>query len=149
MMLMLRSLLAERFRLTVRWETKLRAAYIIMVAKGGPKFGPNFQRIKEGDSFPPDEGRIQLGGSFKNFAFLLRANMRSYDPATGTVVRDTEIPPVVDHTGLAGEYSILVSYNTHEDWPSILEHQLGLKLDLRKEPVEVLIVDHATKPSGN
>jgi uncharacterized protein (TIGR03435 family) len=55
----------------------------------------------------------------------------------------------VDHTGLTGVYSILVSYGTHEEWPWILDHQLGLKLDLRKEPIEVMVIDHAAKPSQN
>jgi uncharacterized protein (TIGR03435 family) len=147
--LMLRSLLADRFQLTLHREILTQAVYVLTVAKGGPKFGPYFQRMKEGDPFPPDGGRIQVGGSLKNFAFLLRSNMRLYDPSTGPVARGSDVPPILDHTGLSGEYSILLSYDTHEDWQAILEHQLGLKLDLHKEPVEALIVNHVAKPSGN
>ena len=149
MLLMLRSLLADRFQLTTHRETRTLATYVITVAKGGPKFGPYFHPLKEGAPFPPDEGRMQLGGDLTHFAVLLRANMRMFDPSTGPIVPAADNPPVLDRTGLKGEYSILVSTDTHEEWPAILERQLGLKLELRKEPVDVVIVDHASKPSAN
>lgn len=150
MMPMLRSLLVDRFQLTTRRETTTLPVYVITVAKGGPKFGPYFQRMKEGDPYPPpDQKRLQLGGSIKNFAFLLRANMRIFDPATGPVVPPADVPPILDRTGLDGEYNILISYDAQEDWPTLLERQLGLKLEARKEPVELLVVDHAAKPSEN
>ncbi len=150
MLLMLRSLLADRFQLTTHRETRTLATYVITVAKGGPKFGPYFHPLKEGAPFPPDEGRMQLGGDLTHFAFLLRANMRIFDPSGGRPnFPAADIPPVLDRTGLTGEYSILVSLDTREEWPAILERQLGLKLELRKEPVDVMIVDHASKPSAN
>jgi uncharacterized protein (TIGR03435 family) len=144
MMLMLRSLLADRFQLATHRETKSLAVYVLTVAKGGPKFGPYFQRLKDGDPFPPAQGRLQLGGDLKNVIFVLRQNMRLFDPSTYD-----DVPPILDRTGLEGEYSILMSYDTHDDWPALLEHQFGLKLEPRKEPIEILIIDHAAKPSGN
>jgi uncharacterized protein (TIGR03435 family) len=149
MMLMLRSLLADRFQLALHRETKTIAVYVLSLAKGGPKFGPYFQRLKEGGPFPPDQGRIQLGGYLKNFVFALRSNMRMFDPATGPIVPSADVPPILDRTGLDGEYSMLVSYDAHEDWPTLLEHQLGFRLEPHKEPVEILMVDHAARPSGN
>jgi uncharacterized protein (TIGR03435 family) len=146
---MLRALLADRFHLAIHRQTKTFPVYVLTVAKGGPKFGPYFQTLKDGDPFPPDQKRLQLGGSLKDFTLSLRRNMKMFDPATGPVAPGTDIPPILDQTGLTGEYSILVSYDSHEDWAGILEHQLGLKLDLRKEPVEFVIVDHAEKPSAN
>jgi uncharacterized protein (TIGR03435 family) len=149
MMLMLRSLLADRFQLATHRETKTLAVYVLTVAKGGPKFGPYFQRLKAGDPFPPAQGRLLLGGDLKNVIFGLRQNMRMFDPSTGPIVPYADVPPILDRTGLDGEYSILMSYDTHDDWPTQLEHQFGLKLEPRKEPTEILIVDHAAKPSGN
>ena len=40
---------------------------------------------------------------------------------------------------MAGETSIV----------SVMERQLGLKLELRKAAAEVLVIDHAEKASGN
>jgi len=149
MLLMLRSLLATRFQLSIRREMRPKGVYLLTLAKGGPKLGPYFHRIGEGDQFPPDDGRLQLGGSMGNFIFLLQRNMQSYDPSTGPIYPPIDIPPILDRTGLTGEYSILVSRASHEGWPALLEHQLGLKLELRREPVEMLIVERAAKPTAN
>jgi uncharacterized protein (TIGR03435 family) len=139
MLLMLRSLLAERFHLSIRREVRPKGVYLLTLAKGGPKLGPYFHRIAEGEQYPPADGRLQLGGPMSMFVFLLQRNMQS--PA--------DSPPILDRTGLTGAYSILVSNNGREDWPALLEDQLGLKLELRKEPMEMLIVEHAAKPTAN
>jgi uncharacterized protein (TIGR03435 family) len=69
--------------------------------------------------------------------------------------------PVVDKTGLAGTYNIKLTYTpnlgANRDSPDLsdinvfqaVEEQLGLKLEARKEPVEILVVDRVEKPSGN
>jgi uncharacterized protein (TIGR03435 family) len=70
--------------------------------------------------------------------------------------------PIVDKTGLSGTYSIKLTYtpNTRanrESEPDLsditvfqaVEEQLGLKLEARKEPIPVLVVDRVEKPSGN
>jgi uncharacterized protein (TIGR03435 family) len=61
--------------------------------------------------------------------------------------------PVLDKTGLAGFYEFKLEWapeNSPESatGPSIftaVQEQLGLKLEWRKGPVEVLVVDHAEK----
>jgi uncharacterized protein (TIGR03435 family) len=66
---------------------------------------------------------------------------------------------VVNRTDLAGEFDFDVKYppvdnnafgNTSS--PSIftvLQEQVGLKLEATKEPVEVLVIDRAEKPDSN
>jgi uncharacterized protein (TIGR03435 family) len=57
--------------------------------------------------------------------------------------------PVVDFTGLAGRFDLTLDWGP-VDGPSIfsaMEEQLGLRLEARKMPLEVLIVDHASKTS--
>jgi uncharacterized protein (TIGR03435 family) len=62
--------------------------------------------------------------------------------------------PVVDRTGLAGTYGIELEFSTREgdDRPSIftaLQEQLGLRLDAGKAGIEMLVIDHIERPSGN
>ena len=68
--------------------------------------------------------------------------------------------PVTDETGLAGDYDFTLEFTPEAALMSgksaglslftALESQLGLKLDAKKGPVDVLIVDHAQKtPTEN
>jgi uncharacterized protein (TIGR03435 family) len=70
---------------------------------------------------------------------------------------------VIDRTGFLGTFDVDLKWNPDEtaadvtaapssDSPSIftaLQEQLGLKLDSAKGPVEVLVIDHADRPSEN
>lgn len=69
--------------------------------------------------------------------------------------------PVIDKTGLTGKYDFTVDFSGYitkdmreEDVPGIamsaLPELLGLKLESKKSPVEMLIVDHMEKaPTEN
>lgn len=64
--------------------------------------------------------------------------------------------PVVDRTGSAGTFGIELKSapaaardaDTAE-LSTIIEGQLGLKLKSAKAPIEILVNDHAGKPTGN
>ena len=63
---------------------------------------------------------------------------------------------VTDGTGLPGHYDFVLHWdpNQQEDStePSLfaaLHEQLGLKLESRKGPMQVLVIDSAAKPSEN
>ena len=151
---MLRTLLADRFQLRLHHETRSIEFNVLTVAKGGPRLGPQFHRLEDGQTLT--DGRdanlnkgIPMGGTIKQFAFLLQQNMRVFDPAEGGGAAHQDVAPVLDQTGLSGEYDILLKTDVHEDWPALLEHQLGLALHLRKVPTDILIVDSAVKPSAN
>jgi uncharacterized protein (TIGR03435 family) len=65
--------------------------------------------------------------------------------------------PVVDRTAVAGTFDIDLTYardgDTDSPLPSIftaLQEQLGLRLEPRKVPVEILVIDHIEKvPTDN
>jgi bla regulator protein BlaR1 len=70
---------------------------------------------------------------------------------------------VVDETGLRGKYSFVLNEVSDRPGPlqgtgeldaplslfTVLPEQLGLRLKLKKVPVQVLVVDHAELPSAN
>ena len=65
---------------------------------------------------------------------------------------------VADETGLAGDFDFELTWES-DDPPlappdpalvaAVFQEQLGLKLEKRKRPVEILVVDHVEKPSEN
>jgi uncharacterized protein (TIGR03435 family) len=59
--------------------------------------------------------------------------------------------PVFDMTGLTGVFDIIFDVDTDSGRSifTALQEQLGLKLEARKAPVEILVIEHATKPSNN
>jgi uncharacterized protein (TIGR03435 family) len=166
---MLQNLLTERLALQVHRETKEMTVYSLEIAKGGPKF----QEYKDGDplppgpansdgypSLPPEGGMSCVGG----MGCVLRAHI-----GMETLAKRLENlvgRPVHDETGLKGKYN-LSSHWGHQtaessgdgapDLPSFaaglftaLQSQLGVKLESKKGPVEMLVVDHAERvPTEN
>jgi uncharacterized protein (TIGR03435 family) len=150
--LMLQTLLADRFGLKLHKEPRVMPVYALTLAKGGPKFQES-----------PTEGTFALD---QTGAFMLAAHhARMSDLAQGISAEAGR--PVVDETGLKGRYEIrmdLAAYATRTangstnpgqfDMMSILfnglQDLLGLKLESRKQSVDVLVIDHAEKsPTEN
>jgi uncharacterized protein (TIGR03435 family) len=148
--LMLQALLANRFKLTLHREEKVMPTYVLVVAKNGPKFHQS-----EG------EGKSSLKGSKAGVVNAEKTSMTQLADILAQPLRC----PITDMTGLKGLYDFtvdLTSYIPTEFKPgdpppdivgiamSVLQDQLGLKLEAKKVPVEILIVDHADKvPSEN
>jgi len=69
--------------------------------------------------------------------------------------------PVVDQTGLKDRFDFTVDYEANTDEPgpfaavvgpglfTALQDQAGLRLEARKDLVDVLVIDHAERPSQN
>ncbi|HTB10249.1 MAG TPA: TIGR03435 family protein [Bryobacteraceae bacterium] len=147
---MLRNLLADRFQLKSRLETREKPVYALLVAKNGPKLHP----ANNGDpSFGPAGGELV----FRNFSMADLADRLSARPFKLEL-------PVLDRTGLEGRFDFALKLATNPDelkhtlegmeqGPSIFvffQDQLGLKLESRKGPVEILTVESVEKiPSSN
>jgi uncharacterized protein (TIGR03435 family) len=140
---MLQALLADRFKLRVHYESKIQSVDQLIIAKSGPKLKqwPADQKPR-GISWGDNRIRVQ-GAGMDRLAFCLS---------------DVLGRPVVDKTGLTGNYNIDLKWTPDDQQakpdagPTLttaLEEQLGLKLDSAKGPVNTLVVDHVEKPSEN
>jgi uncharacterized protein (TIGR03435 family) len=142
-LLMLQSLLADRFQLRIHHETAEHPVYELVIAKGGFKLKES-QSGKTGGRV--GNGQIQyMSSPISSLAFTL-----SNDEAVGRLV--------LDKTGLTGHYDITLRWTpddrhgSEDTEPSIftaLDEQLGLKLVPAKAPVDTIVVDHAALPSQN
>jgi uncharacterized protein (TIGR03435 family) len=140
---MMQSMLVERFRLAVHRERKTMGVYGLVVSKGGIKFreAPPGGRSSSNSNNTHYTGS---GVSMQEFAAFLSQNTDA---------------PVLDFTGLKGVYDLKLDWQGREEQtdapagPGIaeaVEDQLGLRMERRKAPVEILAVDHIEKtPTEN
>lgn len=151
--LMLRALLAERFKLVLHREQKPVVHFELVVAKNGPKLRP-----AETDAEP--SRMTYRPGIIASAQFPLSSLAELITRQMHTLV--------VDGTGLKGLFDIRLEF---EPDPALLERpegqqvgqighgpsiftavqeQLGLRLESRKTPVEMIVVDRAEKtPAEN
>ncbi len=142
---MLQPLLADRFKLKVRRETRQLPQYELAIAKGGPKL----HQVRDGDPNEPRPG-THIGRGLIDAHGITGAEFAGW-------LRGELGLPVIDRTGLTGRYDLKVEWAPDIDsppdvgGPSIFSaiQELGLKLDAIKGPVEVLVIDHVEKPSEN
>jgi len=146
MKMMLRALLAERFKLSFHRENRELSSYALVVAKGGHKM---HEVAGDGKSSRENTANSTIAKSI---------TMREFaDFLSGPVQR-----PVVDKTGLTGKYDFVLDFTSYlpADMETMrpnatnilmvaLPGELGLRLEPQKEMVEVLVVDHVEKLSEN
>ena len=175
MMLATRALLADRFKLSTHSETQDLEAYRLEMAREDRRPGPALKRstydctgfvraqdeAAKGGPPAPDPntpehmvcgmrvsvGRIQFGG-------------RPLSVLLNTLTAMTQ-RRVVDGTGLSGEWEFDITFNppapppgvevppANLDTPSlftVLQEQLGLKLQSTRVPMTVMVVDRVERP---
>jgi uncharacterized protein (TIGR03435 family) len=142
---MLRSMLADRFRLKVHHETRELPVYALVQAKSGFK-------LKQA------QGAENLYGMFTNRGLI---SIRGGPIGARFIVGLSNFVGriVVDRTGLTGYYDITLKWtpdgsqtsdpNAPPDLFTALEEQLGLKLVATRAPVDVLVIDHVERPTEN
>jgi uncharacterized protein (TIGR03435 family) len=167
---MLQNLLADRFHLAAHREKKDMLAYELTVARNGPKFheGVSHEEPKPADGSP-------LKHDKDGFPILPPGTSMALGNGHGRMRSDNQpiawfahmlsqqlAGPVVDSTGLQAKYDFTVSWAFKDGagvsdlelfQPALIEavqSQLGLKLEKKKMPVEVLVIDHLEKtPTAN
>ena len=145
---MLQALLGERFALKVHQETRTMPVYALVVAKGGPKFGPSQINGTTIDSTYTNGTTLTVRGSDHTLRLLAEQLSRTL----GRVV--------IDKKGVDGRFDLTLRYTDDAMYPgpestsaasvfTALEEQLGLKLEPDKGPVVILVVDQIQLPSEN
>lgn len=163
---MLRNLLIGRFALAAHLESRATARYELAVAKSGPKLRRSVDRPPAQE--PPSRARSagldadgfpKLGApSGEPEILTIQGRTRMFFPSTtmGDLAEELSIKltrPVIDVTGLKGEYDIGMYWSDDDAGPSLtkaLRDQLGLQLVEKKGPVDFLVVQHVEKlPTEN
>jgi len=173
--LMLRTLLADRFKLVIRNETREMPIYALSIARADGRLGPQlrssntdcaaiFSAAKaRGEAPPPTtNGRPTCGTR------TTRGNMMTTGVAMSDLARNLAPlagRPVVDKIGLSGEFDLDLKW-TPEQGPAgpegtqsqtapssdsvslftAVQEQLGLKLDAQRGPVDVVVIESAERP---
>ena len=148
---MLQTLLAERLKVVLHHEPRELSYLALVVNKNGPK-------MRQVDA-------TAAGGAGGNSAIRGRiAGSRIAMQGLATLLSRFERETVVDMTGLPGLFELKLEWTPDDgppllvdgvavDGPSLptaLREQLGLRLEPRKGPLDVLVVDHAEMtPSEN
>ena len=138
---MLQTLLAERFHLKLHHETRSLQGYAIVVAKDGLKMKPSAPGTRGHTNDNPGSV-VSTGAPISRLALKLSVLLKV---------------PVVDETGVNGSFDFTLHWIPDgapdpTAGPSLftaIQEQLGLRLEGRKVPVDMLVVDSAEPPSAN
>jgi uncharacterized protein (TIGR03435 family) len=165
--MMLRTLLAERFKLKIRVENQPRPVYALVLAEAGGAPGPQLRK-SDLDVLATMKTVIAGGRAEKAMGIasypgrMVGSSIAT--PSLASILSGIVDRPVIDRTGLAGFYDYEFeaveikppgpfgpSYRPSDTKESIfttLPKQLGLKLEKVMGSVEVLVIEHAELPAG-
>jgi uncharacterized protein (TIGR03435 family) len=175
MRMLVKHLLTERFHLSVHTETRERPRYRLLKSRADGRLGDHLQpsnfdcaAITSAPDYKLPSG-LTAQGEVPPCIVMLRVNsagtptitMRGVSISRLTrVLQDRAGRVVTDKTGLTGTYDI--EYETelpsapgpaapssHESLSlfTVLEEQLGLKLESERGAVDVLVIDHVERPT--
>lgn len=173
--LMLRNLLAERFRLKTHFIKKDFAVYELSVAKGGPKLKrsgegpyiqqPGFPAVAAGRHFVPSVTPPRTRrDSFRDTSISDLINRLRFVFGTMVGANSLAVGRIVDKTGLEGNFDFTLEFvggwgpggafppslpdGPHDTAPFLIDalrQQLGLTLAEGKAALDVLVVEHADR----
>jgi len=170
MQTMLRTLLAERFNFVAHVEMRPLQTYQLVLAREDGRLGPQLKpwtldcdALRKSGKLPP----APVPRSAADFAIAVPCGMRggmgvyaaggrSIGDLASSLASDLSAP-ITDHTGLSGNFEIVLRWNPDPSAPgadptlpslfTAVEEQLGLKLEARREPAEVLVIDRVERPT--
>jgi uncharacterized protein (TIGR03435 family) len=164
--LMLRALLTDRFKIKTHYEDRLVSAYTLVAArprmkKADPSNRPNCKEARTIENDPRDRNpRLSRLLACQN------VTMAQFADQLLALSPNDFAYSVVDATGIAGRWDFMLNYTPTGDRRSppgteadpsramsifeAINKQLGLKLELRRRMLPVLVIDHMEeKPTDN
>ena len=176
MLLMLQSLLAQRFKLVVHHETRQVPQYVLVLSKAG-RTGPQLT-VHDSECVEPAPGQpppSPNGAGLCGFRSRRGRSAGTVDLVGEKVTIDMLAErlsqnvgrKVINRTGLSGDFDFTCEFAAVEEPTSqsgadasadsslpstiftALQEQLGLKLESQNGPVDVLVIDHVEQPSEN
>jgi len=150
--LMLQKLLTERFQMTIHRETRDLPVYALVAAKGGTKLH---------ETETPGRGNLRMNGGGVVFTSTTVSELIDYMSRLRSAEMDR---PVIDSTGMKGKYDFTINlFGTQEEMMAavskgdfgssiftLIQEQLGLKLEPQKLPLDMVVVEKAEKiPTEN
>jgi uncharacterized protein (TIGR03435 family) len=166
----LQKLLADRFKLVVHHETKELPAYSLLLDRADGRLGPRMKRSDVDCSDPREftaknaDGTSKCG--FRSTPGSAKGRVTITNLARFFTSVTVDHRPVEHRTGLEGTFDFELDWTPElpvpadaplappadPNGPSVftaVKEQLGLKLEPRKQPVDILIVDRAERPTAN
>jgi uncharacterized protein (TIGR03435 family) len=150
--LMLRVLLAARFNLRQHSETRVMRVYALLADNSA-----KLHRMESGETAKPD-ARFHFHEDMRRFADFLAVQLSIPildDPAQPARAGGPAIP-VLDRTELLGVHDLTIDVksalgtDSFSLWQRALRDPLGLRIESRRGPLEVVVVDEAARiPTAN
>lgn len=148
--LMVRTLLADRFKLVVHKETRDLPAYALVRARRDGNLGA-FLRRSNADCSPANQRTTRAGVcGFRIGNGSLAGRGATMEQLAAELMLSGRL--VVDRTGLTGPFDFDMEWTPKEleanaGLFTALREQLGLTLEAIRAPVEVIVIDRAQRPS--
>jgi bla regulator protein blaR1 len=149
--LMVRALLADRFRMKSHFEMREHTVYLMTPSRADKRLGAGLKPRPECEN-PPTP--CQSGGTGRQDGILLRAvTLKQLAEGMISAVR-REL--VLDETGITGVFDVEMTFRpeTSSDpadarpaFVTAMQEQLGLKLEPTRRQIEVLVIDSIERPT--
>ncbi|HWB82624.1 MAG TPA: M56 family metallopeptidase [Bryobacteraceae bacterium] len=161
---MIRSLLADRFRLKVRQDTKEVSTYMMVEEPGGHRLRASEGKTRQySDGTTRPDRRLGIVPLYTQGGVqMLRMTVTNFtthelaDALSGWFDR-----PVMDRTGVKGRFDFAIEYGVEQGETSsrptpvgpeliaTMRKQLGLRLESKKAAVDVVVIDSIERPTDN
>ena len=152
--LMLRALLADRFRLVFHGGEKSTTAFFLSAGKSEPKMKVSDGTGARGCKLEPMSRDVTVDNTY----VCHNVTMAEFATELHGMANSYLTEPVIDVTALKGKWDFVIAWTSKSALQRMsagvslfeaVDRQLGLRLKEETQALPVFIVEHAEKPAGN